>query len=113
MFSLFKKKPKRYKNINAEEFSALKDKKNHIILDVRSRRELAQGAIPHHTLIDFFSAGFRTQISKLDKSKVYLVYCRSGRRSGQACAMMADMGFSEIYNLKGGINAWNKMATVS
>jgi len=58
-------------------------------------------------MINFFDADFKEQLSGLDKSKSYLVYCRSGNRSGKACSMMADMGFKNLYNLRGGIGAWN------
>ena len=45
--------------------------------------------------------------SDLDEEKAYYVYCRSGARSAAACAHMRDMGFEELYNLKGGILDWN------
>ena len=113
MFNIFKKKPMNYKNIGAEEFSTLKDLGGHIVLDVRSPGELADGAIPGYKMINMFDPSFRTEIEKLDKSKTYLVYCRSGNRSGQTCAMMAEMGFENLYNLSGGIFAWNSSPVAS
>ena len=101
-----------FQNINAEEFSALIDKSNHVVLDVRSPQELADGSFPGHQMINFFDPTFPNQLEQLDKSKHYLVYCRSGNRSGQACQMMANMGFTgALYNLVGGIGAWNMLAT--
>lgn len=99
-----------YKNINAEEFAELMEKKSHVVLDVRSPGELAEGSVSGHTMINFFEPDFKEMVAKLDKSKSYLVYCRSGNRSGQACTIMADMGFSDLYNLQGGIVAWNASA---
>ncbi|NQZ74520.1 MAG: rhodanese-like domain-containing protein [Ekhidna sp.] len=107
MFSLFKKKPKGFQDITANEFAELKKAKNHVVLDVRSPGELAEGAIPGYKMINFFDFSFKSKISQLDKSKTYLVYCKSGNRSTRACKTMAKMGFENLYNLKGGIGAWN------
>lgn len=49
---------------------------------------------------------FPEKIGKLNKDKHYLVYCRSGNRSGQACKLMAAEGFTNLYNLSGGIGGW-------
>ena len=95
------------KNIDVQEFKELKDQPNHVVLDVRSPQELSEGAVPGHKLINFFAPDFADKVSQLDKSASYLVYCRSGNRSGQACALMSDMGFANVYNLMGGIGAWN------
>jgi rhodanese-related sulfurtransferase len=96
-----------FENISVEKFSELMKEENHVILDVRSPQELAEGSVPGHEMINFFDSNFPEQVEKLDKSKTYLIYCRSGNRSGQACAMMANMGFGKLYNLEGGIGAWN------
>lgn len=98
-----------YRDINVSEFKELSQKENHIILDVRAEAEYAEGKIPNHTLINYFDNDFNDRIGQLDKSKNYLVYCRSGNRSGKACTIMAEMGFTgDLYNLEGGINAWNE-----
>ena len=99
----------KYKNIDAEEFAALKGLDNHMVLDVRTPPELSEGEIPGHIMINFFDRDFRQKIAKLDRSNAYLVYCRSGGRSGQACAALAEMGFAGLYNLQGGIQAWNSL----
>src|SRR5680860_240071 len=58
---------------------------NAFILDVRSPEELEEGYIPNAANIDFYlGQDFLSEIQKLDKSKNYYVYCRSGNRSGQA-----------------------------
>lgn len=96
-----------YQNIDAQTFEELMRNKNHVVIDVRSPQEYAEGKIDPHKLINFFGADFKDQIEKLDQSKTYLVYCRSGNRSGKACAMMGQLGFKNLYNLQGGIGAWN------
>jgi len=57
--------------------------------------------------IDFYASDFESQLDMLNKDKVYLVYCRSDNRSGQAVDRMEDLGFIEAYDMSGGINAWN------
>ena len=96
------------KNVSAAEFQALiKSKTNAIILDVRTPNELAQGTIKNAQKIDFYDENFKTELDKLDKSKPVLIYCRSGRRSGIAMSTMRELGFSEVYNLQGGIIEWS------
>jgi len=81
---------------------------NKVILDVRTIEEVEEGYIPNSKNIDFYlGQGFLEEIEKLDKSKNYYVYCRSGNRSGQACALMNQLGFENAYNLMGGFNEWD------
>ncbi len=78
-----------------------------IILDVRTAEEVEDGHIPNSTHIDIYMGqGFITEVNKLDKSKNYYIYCRSGNRSGQACAIMNSLGFPNTYNLEGGFDNW-------
>ncbi|CAI8175854.1 MAG: Thiosulfate sulfurtransferase GlpE [SAR116 cluster bacterium] len=78
-----------------------------VILDVRTSDEVAEGIIPgaHHLDI-FLGQGFLDGLEDLDKSKNYYVYCRSGNRSGQACAIMNSLGFENTFNLEGGFMSW-------
>ena len=46
------------------------------------------------------------KLNELDKDKHYYVYCKSGGRSAQACAIMKQLGFKRTYNLLGGITSW-------
>jgi rhodanese-related sulfurtransferase len=101
-----------FSNISAAQFADLREKENHVVIDVRSPQELAEGSVPDHIMINLFDPNFRIEISKLDRDKTYLVYCRSGGRSGQACALMNQLGFLSVYNLAGGIGAWNSMTAV-
>ncbi|WP_047420502.1 rhodanese-like domain-containing protein [Cellulophaga sp. Hel_I_12] len=85
----------------------LKKDANAFLLDVRTAQEVAEGYIPNATNIDIhLGQGFLNEIEKLDKSKTYFVYCRSGARSGQACAIMNSLGFENAYNLVGGFMNW-------
>ncbi|MDY8134182.1 rhodanese-like domain-containing protein [Aquimarina sp. 2201CG5-10] len=81
---------------------------NAIILDVRSEEEVEDGYIPNMLNIDIRQGqGFLDELEKLDKSKSYYVYCRSGARSAQACTLMNQMGFETTYNLLGGFMDWD------
>lgn len=80
---------------------------NAFILDVRTPEEVEEGYIPNASNIDIYlGQDFLTELEKLDKSKNYYVYCRSGNRSRQACAIMNSVGFDNAYNLEGGILEW-------
>ena len=77
-----------------------------VIIDVRTAAEFTEGYIENADNIDFYSATFRDELDNLDKSQTYLIYCRSGSRSGQARDIMAELNFREVYNILGGILAW-------
>lgn len=77
-----------------------------VVIDVRTPAEFAEGHLDRATLVDFSAPGFRERIARLDHSAKYFVYCHSGNRSGQATAILAELGFTNVYNLHGGLNAW-------
>ncbi|MDF4223423.1 MULTISPECIES: rhodanese-like domain-containing protein [Maribacter] len=80
---------------------------NAVILDVRTEEEVEDGIIPNAINIDIYKGQeFVAELEKLDKTKNYYVYCRSGARSGQACAIMNNLGFDKTYNLQGGFMNW-------
>lgn len=107
LFLYFKfKKPKNMKNINGTQFAELVGQENVVILDVRTAGECQSGMIPNAINIDIMSPQFATKIKTLDKDKTYLVYCRSGNRSGSACGAMESQGFTDCQNLVGGVGSW-------
>jgi len=80
---------------------------NAIILDVRTNEEAEEGMIPNAILMDIYQPQeFINQLETLDKSDTFYVYCRSGGRSAQACAIMNQLGFSNTKNLLGGFTEW-------
>ncbi len=97
------------KNLTQEQWSKeVSEDENAVILDVRTEEEFVEGYIPTATNIDIYKGqGFIDEIEKLDKSKNYYVYCRSGARSAQACALMNQQGFENANNLMGGITDWD------
>lgn len=96
-------------NLSKEDWSEqLKEDPNAVVLDVRTQEEVDMGIIPNAIHIDIYKGqGFIDEVEKLDKTKNYYVYCRSGARSGQACTILNELGFENAYNLEGGYNAWN------
>jgi rhodanese-related sulfurtransferase len=96
------------KNVSPEEAHGLlmlSSKWVHVI-DVRTPEEYAENHLMGAVNIDLNSEGFKKEINNLEKDAAYLVYCRSGTRSAAASAVMAELGFREIYNMTGGIIAW-------
>lgn len=93
-------------NVDQKAFEAKMKAKDVVILDVRTPGEFKSGYIPGAINIDIYAADFQTQVQKLDKSKTYLVYCRSGARSSNAGNFMVTNGFKEVYNLQGGMMGW-------
>ncbi|MAO37558.1 MAG: rhodanese [Zunongwangia sp.] len=80
---------------------------NAAILDVRTEEEVEEGYIPNSKNIDIYKGqGFIDEVEQLDKDKNYYIYCRSGKRSAQACSILDQLGFSNTYNLKGGFMEW-------
>lgn len=101
------------KELSQEEWKELiKKDENSFVLDVRTKDEVEEGYIPGAKNLDIYKGqGFVEELEELDKSKNYYVYCRSGNRSGQACALMDQMGFENTYNLLGGFSDWDGEVT--
>ena len=97
-------------NLSPQEAFALiqvnQNNPDFVIIDVRTTEEIAGGYIEDAIFIDYYSDTFMDELNSLDKDKVYLIYCRSGGRSGPTLATMEELGFMEVYELLGGILAW-------
>jgi rhodanese-related sulfurtransferase len=79
-----------------------------VILDVRTAQEYISGHLNGSINLDFRSTSFAGELDVLDRGNAYLVYCRTGVRSGQTAALMKSLGFMEIYDLAGGIAGWQR-----
>ena len=93
-------------NLDAPKFAEKIAEPDVVVLDVRTPEEFKSGHIPKAINIDIYSDYFRADISALDKSKSYAVYCRSGKRSVNASSEMDLTGFKSTFNLTGGIIEW-------
>lgn len=101
------------KNLAPKAFkSEFRNTKNAVLLDVRTSAETFFGTIElegETKEINYYNFDFEQQIQKLDKSKTYFVYCRTGIRSRKAIKLMQKHGFKKLVNLKGGYNAWTEI----
>jgi len=93
----------------AKEYSKkLNETKEAFVLDVRTPEEFATGHLKNATNINIYDNNFSEQIGKLDKQKTVFVYCKGGGRSAQAASQLSQAGFKNVYDLSGGIMAWDK-----
>ncbi len=83
-----------------------KNNSNFVLLDVRTLGEYNQSHIEGSLHLDYQSRDFEKKVNELDKDKIYLVYCRSGMRSGASIDIMSKLGFKNLYNMAGGIMGW-------
>lgn len=97
-------------SIDAKVFAEkLQSTENLQIIDVRTPDEFNSKHLDNAVNIDINSPSFTTEISKLDKSRPTFVYCLSGGRSATALSKMKALGFTEAYNMKGGMLKWNAL----
>ena len=82
--------------------------KNALMLDVREQSEYAAGHVLNSKLIPL--GKLKERIGELEKyrERPIVVICRSGQRSASACGLLGKQGFTQVYNLNGGITAWQK-----
>jgi len=83
--------------------------KGFILIDVRSTEEHATGYIPGTDLnIDFREIKTRHREIGAQLDDHIVVYCQSGHRSNIAAETLADLGYWHVYNVSGGMNAWQE-----
>lgn len=93
--------------VSAEQFAQLMDGLDaYQLVDVRTVAEFEDGRIQGAALYDINNEQFENQISKLDRNRPVLLYCRTGKRSYRAAEILQEKGFRQIINLEGGITAW-------
>lgn len=94
-------------DLTAQEFSAeIKKAANGIVLDVRTIGEYTEGHLANAINIDWNGNSFDAEVKKLDKNKPLFVYCKVGGRSASAADRLRALGFTQVYELSGGILAW-------
>lgn len=97
------------RNISVEDAAKLlKEKKDIVVLDVRTPDEFKDGHIPGAKNLDFNGKDFKGEVGKLDKSKTYLVHCAAGGRSARANKVMQDLKFKSVLHLNEGFNGWEE-----
>ena len=99
-------------NIKAMEAAKMLEKNpDMMVLDIRTPEEFNSGHIPTSINIDYKAENFELEIKKLDRSKTYLMHCRSGRRSTAALDTFRKHRFDHIIHIDDGILGWNKELT--
>lgn len=98
---------KKVEVIDAKAFAEkLKNTENPQLLDVRTPEEFEVDHLEKASNVNWNGDDFAVTAEKLDKSKPVFVYCKVGGRSNQAAQKLSEMGFSQIYDLQGGIMKW-------
>jgi len=94
-------------NLEPQDWKAQLNTDDAVILDVRTPEEHNQEVIPNSRLLNIQESNhFIDKVQEFDKNKKYMVYCHAGGRSAVACKLMKQLGFNDVYNLKGGITEW-------
>ena len=107
--NLFGNKLRGYEVIDPVASVKLINHEDAVVLDVRENNEYHNGHILNSIHIPQGNLASRiTEIEKY-KAKPIIVGCRSGHRSGHACALLKKQGFETVYNLKGGVMAWQSV----
>lgn len=78
------------------------------LVDVRTAEEYGVSHLKDAQNICVTEDDFQEKVKTLDKDKPVYVYCKSGGRSARAAKILADLGFTQIYDLDGGITAWEE-----
>jgi len=107
-WSVFGNRIRGIKEVDSVAATQLINHKNALVLDVREESEYKAGHVLNAKLIPLGKLNER--IGELEKyrDKPVVVVCRSGARSANACALLGKQGFVEVYNLAGGMIAWQK-----
>lgn len=93
-------------NVDAKKFKELIETSGGILLDVRTPGEVNAGYINGASTIDFYDEDFEQKLDLIKRDNTIFIYCKSGGRSSQAARVLHEKGFKKVYNLSGGIMAW-------
>jgi len=95
--------------LSPEEFrSSLSSTPDAVLIDVRKPEEVAEGKIEGAVNIDYTDSSFTAEVGKLDKTKPYFLYCKTGKRSTGAADKMKIIEFQDVYVLEGGLVNWQE-----
>ena len=92
--------------VDAPQLAGWMDDETHKlrIIDVREMQEISRGAVPGAEALPL--ATLPVRLAELDRNDKFVIVCRSGARSAQACMFMQQQGFENVYNLRGGMMSW-------
>ncbi len=78
------------------------------LLDVRTKEEFTDSHVKGAQNICVTDTDFKEKVKRLDKDKPVYVYCKKGGHSAMAAAQLKEMGFTKVYDMKGGITSWKE-----
>jgi rhodanese-related sulfurtransferase len=96
------------REIGALEATALINRRNAVLLDVRESKEYEGGRIPNAVHVPHSQLANRGQELKKLTARPVIAYCERGQRSRMAAGALGKIGFGEIYTLRGGLRAWSE-----
>ena len=96
------------KVLTPSEFKEALQQKSVQLIDVRTPNEFANGTIKGAKNMNLFDgSGFKTAAAKLDKTLRVYLFCQSGNRRKNASSVLVKMGFSQVFDLRGGFSNWS------
>jgi rhodanese-related sulfurtransferase len=96
------------REVGAFEATALINRRNAVLVDVRESKEYDEGRIPNAVHVPQSQLADRAQELKRHTTRPVIAYCDRGVRSRNAAGVLAKLGFSEVYTLRGGLRAWSE-----
>lgn len=91
-------------NLSPKEFA--EKSPNGVILDVRTPQEVAQGKLANAVVLDYYQSNFLDKVLEIPKDREIYIYCAVGARSLEAARLLTQQGYTKVYHLQGGIQAW-------
>lgn len=91
-------------NLSPKEFA--EKSPNGVILDVRTPQEVAQGKLANAVVLDYYQSNFLDKVLEIPKDREIYIYCAVGARSLEAAQLLTQQGYTKVYHLQGGIQAW-------
>jgi rhodanese-related sulfurtransferase len=95
-----------YQEVSPVDATRLINHDEAVVLDLREDREYREGHLMNARHIPLSALDHRIKELEKYKGKPIIAYCRTGQRSGRACALLRRHGFEPVYNLSGGLLAW-------
>lgn len=110
VFTELKRLNRAFKDVSPSEAVRLINHENAVLLDIREPGEVTKNKIAGAKHIPL--SNLKQRLAELEKHRdqTVIAYCRSGARSAQACDLLTKSEFEKVYNLKGGIMAWENEA---
>lgn len=105
-FNIIGAEPKVNMHVSADEFENLIGSGEYVLLDIRTVEEYFDFRLENAYQLDYYLSDFKDKLNSYDKTKKYLIYCRTSSRTSDAIKTMNELGFNHVVGLEGGIVDW-------